>query len=83
MNRKKQHCTRCVRTAYYSPPPRSHCSVCTPPEELCRFFRFSIRVRDLEKIKANHKDVSAYLRELVARDLVASCESENKPGGNV
>ena len=77
MNRKS-NCPRCRRSAYYSPPPRSHCANCTPPEELRRFFRFSIRVRDLERIKARHRDVSAYLRELVARDLAASCEEQNK-----
>jgi hypothetical protein len=62
-------CPRCIRPADYSPPPRSHCANCTPPEERRQFFRFSIRVQDLEQIKAKHGNVSDYLRELVARDL--------------
>ena len=73
-----KHCRRCVRTPYYSPPPRSHCPVCTPPEELRQFFRFGIRVRDLERIKAEHGNVSEYLRELIARDLAHSGEQETK-----
>ena len=75
----RKHCPRCVRTAYYSPPPRSHCANCTPPEERCQFFRFSIRVNDLERIKAQHGNASQYLRELIARDL-ASCEEQTKQG---
>ena len=76
MNRKG--CPRCRRSAYYSPPPRSHCANCTPPEELRQFFRFGIRVRDLERIKAEHGNVSEYLRELIARDLAHSGEQETK-----
>jgi hypothetical protein len=62
-------CPRCLRPADYSRPLRSHCANCTPPEERRQFFRFSIRVNDLEQIKAKHGNVSQYLRELIARDL--------------
>ena len=66
---KNSECRNCIRRTYHVPPPAFHCETCTPPEQLRQFFRFSIRVQDLEKIKAQHKNVSDYLRELIARDL--------------
>ena len=69
---REPDCHYCKRPVYGSPPPAFHCRRCTPPEELRQFFRFSIRVQDLEKIKAQHKNVSDYLRELIARDLAGA-----------
>ena len=69
---KNPDCMNCIRRTYHIPPPAFHCRRCTPPEQLRQFFRFSIRVQDLEKIKAQHKNVSDYLRELIARDLAGT-----------
>jgi len=75
-------CSRCGRDLRQINP--DECLICAPAKSLSRSFKVEIPLLTLEIIKAKHKNVSAYLRGLIAKDLgpeVFPPESINRPGG--
>lgn len=75
-------CSRCGRDLRRINP--EECAICIPAKTLSRSFQVQLPLLTLEIIKSKHKNVSAYLRGLIAKDLgseVFPKEALNGPGG--
>jgi hypothetical protein len=75
-------CSRCGRDLRQIIPEQ--CEICVPAKSLSRSFQVQLPLLTLEIIKSKHKNVSAYLRGLIAKDLgpeVFPPEALNGPGG--
>ena len=60
-------CERCRRDL--AAIDTEDCFICEPEQSRCVSFKVQIPLMTLEIIKAKHKNVSAYLRGLIAKDL--------------
>ena len=75
-------CSRCGRDLRQIDPEQ--CEICVPAKSLSRSFQVQLPLLTLEIIKAKHKNVSAYLRGLIAKDLGPDAlpeEALRRPGG--
>jgi hypothetical protein len=60
-------CSRCGQDVRLIDP--EGCTICAPEIAQLRSFKVQLPLLTLEIIKAKHKNVSAYIRGLIAKDL--------------
>jgi hypothetical protein len=77
-------CSRCGQDLRFIDP--EGCTICAPEISQLRSFKVQLPSLTLEIIKAKHKNVSAYLRGLIAKDLGPGALPEsalNRPGAKL
>ena len=75
-------CERCRRD--FADIDTDECFICEPEQSRCASFKVQLPLLTLEIIKQKHKNVSAYLRGLILKDLGPDVLPEaalKRPGG--